>query len=61
VETPATETRTELLALSGEGSPAHFELVLEEIRQRRETKTTVLEEGLLRSERAQGRFWGINE
>ncbi|HWV99746.1 MAG TPA: hypothetical protein VNZ64_08660 [Candidatus Acidoferrum sp.] len=61
VDTPATETRTESLALSGEGSPAHFELVLEEIRQRRETKTTLLEEGLLRSERSQGRFWGINE
>ena len=56
-----TETRTESLAPSAEDSLAQFELVLEEIRLRRETKTTLLEEGLLRFERSQQRFWGINK
>lgn len=38
-----------------------FELVLEAIRQRQETKTAILEEALQRTERFQQRFWGINE
>ena len=40
---------------------ANFEIVLEAIRHRQETKTAILEEALQRSEQAQQRFWGINE
>ena len=61
VESRVAETRTESPTPSAEDSSAQFELVLEEIRQRRETKTTLLEEGLLRSARLQQRFCGINE
>jgi hypothetical protein len=38
-----------------------FELMLEAIRQRHETKTAILQEALQRSECSQQRFWGINE
>jgi hypothetical protein len=38
-----------------------FEIVLEAMRERHETKTAILQEALQRSEQAQQRFWGINE
>ena len=38
-----------------------FEIVFAAIRERHETKTTILEQALQRSEQAQQRFWGINE
>ena len=38
-----------------------FELALEEVRQRLETKTALLEEALQRFDRSEHRFWGINE
>jgi len=38
-----------------------FELALEEMRQRLETKTALIEEALQRFDRSEHRFWGINE
>src|SRR5262249_16179967 len=38
-----------------------FELALEEVRQRLETKTGLREEALQRFDRSEHRFWGINE
>jgi hypothetical protein len=62
VATSATGTGPEPLGRKLEGAPAaSFELVLEAIRQRHETKTAILEEALQRSESSQQRFWGINE
>ena len=43
------------------GPHPNFELALEEIRHRLETKTVLLEEALQRFERFEHRFWGINE
>jgi hypothetical protein len=43
------------------GAAADFEDVQEALRQRLETKTSILEEALERTQRSQQRFWGINE
>lgn len=60
-EARTDEVRTELPAPALNQSLPSFELVLEDIRRRHETKTIVLEEALQRSERFPDRFWGINE
>jgi hypothetical protein len=57
-----TKTESEPLGQkSTRTTSASFELVLEAIRQRHETKTAILQEVLQRSQSAQQRFWGINE
>jgi hypothetical protein len=56
-EDPQTESSDQSI----QASIVPFEIVCEEIRRRTETKTTILELALQRTESFQPRFWGINE
>src|SRR5689334_8299609 len=59
-EQTAALSRTEPVDRLNEPRIVPFEVVCEQIRQRNEAKTAILQEVLQRSEGFQHRFWGIN-